>query len=342
MNGTEWLKSLTLSAFGGSLPTNISRDRLLVTRVLAVAAFTAYVYSQIYVLFLPHQNPSKVYSPNEYFVLANFTASTLLNIYWLRQLFFRWDYSGDTMPLAHGWDENSPDRLKPEIFSFHPSAIKLHGLSSAQVSCLPFHILGSIFLSAWSVAWIKGYFLVSEILVAGNLLAQLYTIFFLLHVEGDEFITPINYLTHLVMKTNAGLAVLFLWKNWAIIDQVIAPTVAEMINSGVVFLLMTIGSGPDPTLGLCLLYDLTALLSGQPMSGPWCHTFHWIMVTICICLLVELRLSEYQDFQWLKGFDSFASCPTDSAGEDIERQSKSQAVEVWNKPAIQTQVSYAL
>ncbi len=75
-----------------------------------------------------------------------------------------------------------------------------------------------IFLAAWGFAWIKGYFIVSEILVAGNLTAQLYTVFFLLHVERDEYITPINYLTHLVVKTNAGLAVLFLWKSWAIID----------------------------------------------------------------------------------------------------------------------------
>ena len=147
MSGTEWLKALTLSAFGTSLPTTISRDRLLVVRVSAVIAFTAYVYSQIYILFLPHSNAPKVYSPNEYFVLANFAASTLLNIYWLRQLFFRWDYAGDTMPLAHGWDENLPDRLKPEMASFYPPVTKLHGLSSAQISCLPFHILGSVFLS---------------------------------------------------------------------------------------------------------------------------------------------------------------------------------------------------
>ena len=79
-------------------------------------------------------------------------------------------------------------------------------------------VLRLIFLAAWSVAWSNGYFFVSEILVAGNLTAQLYTVFFLLHVERDEHITPINYLTHLVMKSNAGLAVLFLWKSWAIID----------------------------------------------------------------------------------------------------------------------------
>ena len=48
---------------------------------------------------------------------------------------------------------------------------------------------------------------------------------------------------------------------------------------------------------------------------------------ICICLLGELRLSEYQNFSWLKGFDGFWSCPTDRADEDIERQFKSQGVE---------------
>jgi len=248
------------------------------------------------------------------------------------------------MPLAYGWEGDSSDclKLKLEKASFHPSVTKLHGLSSAQVSCLPFHILGSIFLTAWSIAWVKGYFLISQILVAGNLSAQLYTVFLLLHVERDEFITPINYLTHLVMKTNAGLAVLFLWKNWGIIDQVTSPSAAEMINSGVIFLLMTVGSGPDPTLGLCLLYDLTALLFGQSTSGPWYHTFHWIMVVICISLMAELHLSEKQDFSWLQGFDGFAPCPTDRADDDIERQSKPRGVKMRNEPAVSPYVPYEL
>lgn len=74
------------------------------------------------------------------------------------------------------------------------------------------------FSAAWSLAWFSGYFLLSQFLLAGNLSVQLYTVFLLLHVDQDEFITPINYLTHLVMKTNTGLAVLFVWKNWGVID----------------------------------------------------------------------------------------------------------------------------
>lgn len=40
----------------------------------------------------------------------------------------------------------------------------------------------------------------------------------LLHVENDDHITPANHITHFVMKTSTGLAVLYMWKNWGVID----------------------------------------------------------------------------------------------------------------------------
>ncbi|KAF8963890.1 hypothetical protein BDZ97DRAFT_1919416 [Flammula alnicola] len=321
------------------MATTISRRCLFATRILAVTSFTAYVYLYTHALFLPSPKVTKPYSPNIYFVISYFVASALLNIYWLRQLFFTWDYAGDIMPLAYGWDEDSAFVVKDKKSPFRPALPKFYRLSSAQVTCLPFYILGNVFLIAWSFAWINGSFLISQILLACNLSAQLYTVFMLLHVEHDEHITPINYMTHLVMKTNAGLAVLFMWMNWGVIDQIVSPTIAEMINSGVIFLLMTVGSGPDPTLGLCLLYDLTALIFGQPKSEPWYHAFHWIMIMICICLLVELHLSERQQFSWLKGFDDTTTYSArveillaDDIEEDIEYGlSDASLIPSWEK-----------
>ncbi|KAF9486538.1 hypothetical protein BDN70DRAFT_870116 [Pholiota conissans] len=326
--------SATLSE-GSKITTTISRSRLQLTRVLAVTSFTAYVYSQTRALLLPNPEAPELYAPNEYFLMVFFAASTLLNIFWLRQLFFRWDYAGDAMPLAYGWDEDeeSIGLIKLET-PFQVALPKTYGLSSAQVTCLPFHISGNLLMAVWGLAWVNGYFLLSLLLLAGNLSAQLYTVFLLLHVEEDEHITPINYLTHLVMKTNVGLAVLFMWKNWGVIDHIASPSTAQMINSGVIFLLMTIGSGPDPTVGLCLLYDLTALLFGQPKSDPWYHAFHWIMIVICVCLLVELHLSEGDKFSWLKGFEGLVARGPDHLDEDIEQHPKAKDVALWNESAV--------
>lgn len=131
-----------------------------------------------------------------------------------------------------------------------------------------------------------------------------------------------------------------------------------MINSGVIFLLMvgpialpyidllisllhvrsitqTVGSGPDPTVGLCLLYDLTALLFGQPKNDPWYHAFHWIMIVICACLLVELHLSESQHYSWLRGFDVLVIHGTDCPDEDIEQQHpRPRDTALWNESAV--------
>ncbi|KAF5311890.1 hypothetical protein D9619_002684 [Psilocybe cf. subviscida] len=295
---------------GSTIPTSISKGRLSILRALAVLSFTAYVYTQLHALSPPTPLPAipKPYVPHEGFVAAFFAASALLNVYWLRQLFFKWDYAGDIIQLACGWDDTAASTTTSKApFTFN--ATKRYGLSAAQVASLPVHILGNVFLTLWSLAWSNGYYLLAQGFLACNLTVQLYSVFILLHVEHDEFITPINFLTHIVVKTNAGLAILFMWRNWSLIDQVMSPQIAEMANSGIVFLLIVIGSGPDPILGICILYNLLALILGESHCEAWFHAFHWMMIVIIITLLVELHVSEQEDFTWLKGFgeSSFAS-----------------------------------
>lgn len=135
---------------GSTIPTTISKGRLSILRALALLSFMTYVYTQLHALSL-HKHESSIphpYNPHEGFVAAFFAASALLNVYWLRQLFFlKWDrHSGDTMQLAYGWDDTIASTATSET-PFTLNASKRYGLSAAQVASLPVHILGNVFLS---------------------------------------------------------------------------------------------------------------------------------------------------------------------------------------------------
>ncbi|KAF8913170.1 hypothetical protein CPB84DRAFT_1760523 [Gymnopilus junonius] len=293
--------------------TAITHRRLWIARIAAVSSFIAYVCSHIYVLSLHGPHPPQPYSFDDVFVIGFFIVSALLNILWLRQLFFTWDVMDDTLPLSFGWDETfkcsnisvEQTTLRPPIVDYErDTRIFSACLSCAQIRCLPYNIAGNIFLVAWGWAWIRGEYLISQILLSCNLAAQLYAVFVLLHVDQDEAITPVNSMTHHVMKTGTGLGVLLMLKNWGVFDTMASPSTFEMLNFGVICVLMTVGSGPDPTLGLCLLYDLISLLCGNTSNKLWHHTFLWSILAVTTSLLIDLMLSKRENFSWLKGFDS--------------------------------------
>jgi hypothetical protein len=85
------------------------------------------------------------------------------------------------------------------------------------------------------------------------------------------------------------------------------PTGAEMINSGVVFVLMVcavyhlckdvqepdhvtqaVGAGPDPTLGIFLIYDLFALISGTTDGSPWRQALQYTILFVTLALAWDI------------------------------------------------------
>ncbi|KAJ3512836.1 hypothetical protein NLJ89_g3290 [Agrocybe chaxingu] len=279
---------------------------LLLTRFLSVGSFTTYVCSQAYILSLPTPKIPRAYSPNIYFVVAYFSASALLNVAWLRQLVLgRIPLLSleveEQFPCLMGTEEKMMPACASGWYQQDLKAVIRHTIAtSIHAQCLPYYATGNFLLAAWTTAWLYDYCLLSQLFLTGGLLAQFYPVFMILSSEDETPIMRSNYLTHLVLKVNAGLSMLFLWKDWAMLDKMIHPSPAELVNTGVIFLLMTIASGPDPTLGICLIYDLAALIFGQSNNAEWLRTFRWIMVAVGICLLAELALSKRHNFAWLR------------------------------------------
>ena len=53
----------------------------------------------------------------------------------------------------------------------------------------------------------------------------------------------------------------------------------------------TVGSGPDPRLGLFLLWDLISLCEGGP-NELWQNTFYGTIIAVTITLIVDFALTE--------------------------------------------------
>jgi hypothetical protein len=71
---------------------------------------------------------------------------------------------------------------------------------------------------AWSIALLYNYDTTSQVLLGINLCMQLYSVFVLLHASQQHTLTPEYFLSLLVAKSGAGIAVLYMWKNWGVID----------------------------------------------------------------------------------------------------------------------------
>ncbi|KAJ7459081.1 hypothetical protein B0H11DRAFT_2242653 [Mycena galericulata] len=100
-----------------------------------------------------------------------------------------------------------------------------------------------------------------------------------------------NAATHLVAKTNAGISVLYLWTAWGALQiGASRPAIQQQVHCGVLSLLLVFASGPDPTLGICLLLDLAALVAGKTKE-EWRFAFFCIAGVLFVVIVSDSMLA---------------------------------------------------
>ncbi|KAJ7361394.1 hypothetical protein DFH08DRAFT_1032599 [Mycena albidolilacea] len=254
-------------------------NRLVRARFLVAASFLLATLTQGYALFVQNDPPSAVaYFPSPYFLVSFFVMETSLQFYWIMQLFGRGLREART-PLPpredSGWLEvQETNTVEPAQMAF----VSLYAISN-------FFLVGSIF------AWHFGQFAVSQIWMAFSTACQLYFIFFVLHPAGTHARTPQNRLTHLVVKTSAGIVLLYMWRAWGVMEiGPFRPDIQQQVHCGVLVLLLAFASGPDPTLGICLLLNLAAFVAGDT-KDDWKFAFSCIMGVLTVVLIFDFILN---------------------------------------------------
>lgn len=300
--------------------------------------------------------PYAVYAPHPYLLLAYFTAYAAVQGWWIARLLtdvgLRVGYSavrleGDAEEDGVGAGERDGQRVQ---MAYAPCYI-IGNLCMSKSICSTLRYLVDILLVVWPFTFLYQYYFTSQILLIIHTSAQLYAVFILF--PRGHTLSQQNGLTHLTAKMNMGFAVLLIWKTWGVVDvnslvlvhvvytheihqTILAPSATEQIHSGVVFLLLvgvsihhldvytiltttfcqTVASGPDPTLGLCLSYDLAALYFGPKRT--WHDSFMYISALVFVVAVGDWVGAQKKDNKWLARGDREGGHRVEFRGEYLE------------------------
>ncbi|KAJ7269392.1 hypothetical protein B0H12DRAFT_1249909 [Mycena haematopus] len=258
-------------------------NRLVRARFLAVATFVSATLAQGYAFLIRSSAKDAVYAPNPYFLIVFFVIQTGLQLYWIMQLFHGVHQSRGPALLPGEHDRWSGVEMEAET--------NLSGGEPAQMAYILLYTISNVFIVGSTSTWQFGHFAASQICMALSTACQLYFIFIVLNTSGRHAWTPKNKLTHLVAKTGAGVALLYMWRAWGVMDiSPHRPAIHQQANCGVLVLLLAFASGPDPTLGICLLFDLAALAVGDTKT-EWKFAFLCIMGVLSVVIVSDWILS---------------------------------------------------
>ncbi|CAA7269676.1 unnamed protein product [Cyclocybe aegerita] len=162
-----------------------------------------------------------------------------------------------------------------------------NGPQPAQISYLPYYLLGSVLQAGWSSTWMTRHYDICAIALLFNLFLQVYAFSSVLGGSRSQRFPPVNILTHLLVKLRIATSVLGIWKAWGAIDIIPPPTALEGIVNCVFFIVLALSSGPDPTLGLLLTFVLSSLALGRFHNLGWHLAFNWSAVILFMAVTLD-------------------------------------------------------
>ncbi|TFK26767.1 hypothetical protein FA15DRAFT_667047 [Coprinopsis marcescibilis] len=299
-------------------------------QVLAVAApisWTLATVAQIYVLIHPGLGPQSANGPQDEMVFGLTVLVGLLGGLWFGAEYLPAEHRSLTPPRQHSRriapeeqpllcsaeggatgildEKNAVSQIPSRYGNTLGGQYPVDRGVSAPSAYLPYFVAGNACVVAWSALWYYGYTILAQFPLVMNLVIQNYSIFILLHSwRRVEFrVNRFNFFTHLLSKSNAALIVLLLWKNSGILDRAAPPTILEMLNNAVIFVLMAIGAGPDPTLAIFLLHDLAALALGTSQDDLWRVAFEY--TGLCVIFVMAWDISGAWGIEALEEDDEF-------------------------------------
>ncbi|KAK2464762.1 hypothetical protein APHAL10511_003180 [Amanita phalloides] len=253
----------------------IGNHKLLAIRTLAIGSFAASILLQLNAILGGAPHPYIAYGPQPYIFILFVAGQSILQVYWLMQLFPREVQEPASISLLS--DEDDSDKASDATQVAGPFDI-----DATQLAYSPIFVLSNICLSVWSYFWSWERYAACQVTLIVNTSVQLYAVYALLHSLYNVPQENGNVRTHILSKTSTGIAILYMWKTWGIVDKTTAPAFSEKLQTTIFFLLLTLASGPDPTLGICLTCDLVAMILGPHQVPEWHTAFMYMAFIIAI------------------------------------------------------------
>ncbi|KAI0694424.1 hypothetical protein BC835DRAFT_1274564 [Cytidiella melzeri] len=178
------------------------------------------------------------FSPHPMFIAAFFTGQTLLQVYWIRQLFL----------------------LNPAGYKSVGDAGEMDEAVRAAIQYTPIFALGNLCIAGWLLFWLKESFWASQILVTINTAAHLFAVARLPPLTANS--PRLLYATHFVAKSIAGIGILDFIDNAGVASQYRAPPArfAQALTYG---LFPAAAALAGPFFGSTIAFDILAVYVGQ-------------------------------------------------------------------------------
>lgn len=254
-----------------SLFTTMSFIRGAFLLVTCIGSIAIGIWQGHAILFSPQLNP--VYGPNPILFALLVLAQSMLQVFWLWKVYLR------ESALA-GEAKHLPEAKVEEVNN--------SGRYNAELLFSPILVIEYICLIAWHFSWRKENFIRCEIISMFNTAIHLFTVYWLFPQTCDSaMVSEGTARTRLLTRTSTGIAFLYMWKVWGVIDEAIAPAISQRLQTGAVFILLTISSGPEPTLGLCLLCNLIVMILGPCQIPEWRKAFICTSMAIAVVVVLD-------------------------------------------------------
>lgn len=209
-----------------------SRRELLFVRVLAVLSFVAYATSQCYLLITEEHQRIVPYYPNPYFLAIFFILQLCVQASWLKGLLGEKSIRDEDRLLSStdedditSKDENEEEEEEDITSRIDPSEMlySLFYVISNLCMCKSPPLCASCefkeFAAAWSYLWLNEAYVSSLTIMIVNATIQLSAVFLLVLSPARNHPAPLaKTMTHLAAKTGAGISIMYVWKNCAVLD----------------------------------------------------------------------------------------------------------------------------
>ncbi|KAF7303139.1 hypothetical protein MKEN_01277600 [Mycena kentingensis (nom. inval.)] len=249
-------------------------SRLARTRILASTSVPPLLLAQAHAfwVYLPIRPPAHwhvVYTPDPYGLLAMCGVQVLLQGWWIWGMFARPGGAGFGVldrrqrrrrrvradVEAGGEEEEQVSVSVQEIDDNAEPTLLAYG---------PVYALCNVLFAGGVLAWSFSIPTLSHVLIFLTTAIQLYFVFGVLPAE-KYVLRRRNRITHTVVKMNAGFMVAYAARAWAYIGIGMSrPIAQQQMFCGIIFLLLTVASGPEPTMGIALILTIGTLASGNP------------------------------------------------------------------------------
>ena len=153
----------------------------------------------------------------------------ITQLYWILQLFPAELREPDSTLLSEN-DDNSESEAEP------PRTVEPFDVDTTHLAYSPLFVLGNIllcivscalimirslttsFTAMWSYFWLRERYIACQVTLIFNTSIHLYAVYALPSVLHGVPQGKKNLRTHLLSKTSAGIAILYMWKTWGIVD----------------------------------------------------------------------------------------------------------------------------